>query len=138
MSLPAAPVAPALTVGELMSRRVTTVGLDATAAEIAALMRERRIRHLPVVDADGRLVGLVTHRDLLSRAAAAEGGAGAAGAQRLMSTPVATIHPGADVRRAAETMLERKFGCLPVVSGGRLVGILTESDFVRRLSRSER
>lgn len=52
-----------------------------------------------------------------------------------MSSPVVTVHPEADVRRAAEILLERKLGCLPVVAGGRLVGILTESDFVRRLSR---
>jgi CBS domain-containing protein len=55
-----------------------------------------------------------------------------------MSATAETIGPDTDVRRAAEIMLDRRVGCLPVVEDGRLVGILTESDFVRRLSRRGR
>ncbi|MEO6027095.1 MAG: CBS domain-containing protein [Candidatus Binatia bacterium] len=52
-----------------------------------------------------------------------------------MTTAVVSTTPGATLAEAAKTMLERKIGCLPVVDGGRLVGILTESDFVTLAAR---
>lgn len=133
---PAAPEAPLLTVRDLMSPQVTTVGTATPIEELRELMRDHRIHHLPVLAADGTLLGLVSHRDLL--ACDRDTRPGPLVAARVMSSPAEVIGPDTDVRRAAEIMLDRKYGCLPVVEEGRLVGILTESDFVRRLSHRER
>jgi CBS domain-containing membrane protein len=136
---PAAHEAPLLTVRDLMSRRVTTVGTATPIEELRELMRDHRIHHLPVLADDGTLLGLVSHRDLLAcDRDARPGGGEPLVAARVMSSPAEVIAPDTDVRRAAEIMLDRRYGCLPVVEAGRLVGILTESDFVRRLSHRGR
>ena len=104
------------------------------------LMRAGRIRHLPVVDGEQRLIGLVTHRKLLAawvshgdpgherpRAVARE-----IPVDMLMETDVVTIGPHAAAADAARIIEKRKLGCLPVVDAdGKLVGIVTEADFVR-------
>lgn len=103
------------------------------------LMKVGRIRHLPVVDGQQRLIGLVTHRKLLE----AWVGHGDPAHERpgeiareipvdmLMETNVLTTTPGAPAAEAARVIETRKVGCLPVVDGGKLVGIVTEADFVR-------
>ena len=103
-------------------------------------MRAERIRHLPVLDEDGKLCGIVSQRDMFRGALAQALGYGTAAqgkvlamlrVKEVMTTEVVTIPPDAALAEAARTMLERKIGCLPVLDGGRrLVGILTESDFV--------
>ena len=81
------------------------------------IMRVGRIRHLPVVDGEEHLVGLVTHRTLL----AAWVSHGNPGSERLT-----------DIAREIARILEKhKYGCLPVIDGGKLVGIITEADFLR-------
>jgi CBS domain-containing protein len=104
-------------------------------------MRLGRIRHLPVLDDEGALVGIVSQRDLFRGALARALGYGAHAQQKLLgqllvkevmtNDPVA-VAPDAPLADAARLMLERKIGALPVVENGRLVGILTESDFVKR------
>lgn len=127
--------APRLTVRDLMSPRVTSVGSATPVEELRALMRDQHIHHLPVLADDGTLVGLVSYRDLVACCGRAPGPAEEPlVAARVMSSPAETVDPDTDVRRAAEIMLDRRYGCLPVIEAGRLVGILTESDFVRRLS----
>src|SRR5262249_10411041 len=103
------------------------------------LMKAGRIRHLPVVDGQQHLIGLVTHRRLL----AAWGGQGDPGRERprdiareipvdmLMETKVLTTTPDPPAATAALVIETKKVGCLPVVEGGKLVGIVTEADFVR-------
>ena len=98
------------------------------------LLRLHRIRHLPVVR-DGKLVGLVTHRDLL-RAAVQR--TGAAPSQKplwaadVMVRDVKTVRSDTPTRDAVKQMLDNKYGCLPVVGAdGELIGILTEADMVR-------
>jgi CBS domain-containing protein len=131
--------APPLTVRDLMSPRVFTVGAATPVDELRELMRRHRIHHLPVLGDDGGLLGVVSHRDLLAFEHGEDAGGGEPlVAARVMSAPAETSGPDTDVGRAAEIMLDRRVGCLPVVEDGRLVGILTESDFVRRLSRRGR
>lgn len=132
-----------LLVRDLMTERVLTLEPDDNLATLKDLMDARHVRHVPVVDADGDLVGLVSHRDLL-RCALNERVEIPFSIQRdvlkgmtideIMTTAVETIEPERDIREAAQIMLENKFSCLPVVEGSRLVGILTESDFVRYLA----
>jgi CBS domain-containing membrane protein len=107
------------------------------------LMQLARIRHLPVLDENGRLAGIVSHRDVLEATASpAEGIAPLERQDRLRSIPVArimaahvqAIGPDETLGNAAEQMLRHKIGCLLVVvpppSLGRVIGLITESDLL--------
>lgn len=122
-----------LTIEELMIREVVTLEADAPLAEVDDLLKRNHIRHLPVVQGR-KLVGLVSHRDLL-RALGRQSAAKAPpplSVKDVMAREVETIGPGASAREAIERLLEGRFGCLPVVNAqGDLVGIVTESDFLR-------
>jgi CBS domain-containing protein len=113
-----------------MSRPAVTVRQDAEFQKALALMQEKKLRRLPVVDDDGRLVGIVVERDLLVAAMRYLQSRVEIG--DIMTRNVVTVSPDADLVDVARTMLERKIGGLPVVEDGRLVGIVTESDIFRR------
>jgi CBS domain-containing protein len=121
------------TVGELMTRELVTLKETQNLALADELLRLHRIRHLPVVR-EGKLVGLITHRDLLK--AASQKGADPARqplwAADIMNREVRTVRPEMPLRNAVRVMLDNKFGCLPVVGENSiLLGILTEADLVR-------
>lgn len=121
---------------ELMHVDPVTIQPDASLASAHALMRERDIRHLPVMDG-GTLVGVVTDRDLrlaTSRLAASPLSPDAE-VERVMSRPVHTAHPLDPIESAARAMRELKIGCLPVLDGSRLVGIVTGVDILDALLR---
>jgi CBS domain-containing protein len=127
------------TVGHLMSKGVVALYPDEDLLRAKALMAKERSRHLPVVEGK-RVVGLLTHRDLLRCYAdallEATDGDGAARAKAVragdvMRTAVVTIGPDAPAADAARLMLEHRLGCLPVVEDDELVGILTEHDLLR-------
>jgi acetoin utilization protein AcuB len=124
-------------VRDRMSRRVTTVRPEVRLSEAARLMRARKIRHLPVVDRAGRLVGMVTDRDLrqalFAPAVHAEaedvlGVLEALSVGDIMTRSVVRIRAAASIRDAARLMYERKLGALPVVERERLIGLITETD----------
>ncbi len=126
-----------LLVKDSMTREVVTLSPEDTAKVALALCRERRIRHLPVLE-EGGLVGIVSDRDL--RAAApplGDPGRAAALAEirigGVMARQVVTVAPDDPIEQAANTMRERRIGCLPVVESGELVGILTASDVMDAL-----
>jgi CBS domain-containing protein len=134
-------------VRDLMRAPVATVAPETPAREAVRLLRARRIRHLPVVDQNGRLVGIVTDRDLRQAVfhPAVQARLGSTGeavgdlpVRELMTGAVVTVAPWADLREAARLMHERKIGALPVVEDGRLVGILTETDVLRVLEAALR
>jgi CBS domain-containing membrane protein len=104
------------------------------------LMRLGRIRHLPVVDEDGALVGIVTQRDLFYSGLVKALGYGSHAVtsvlellaiKEVMKTEVVTTTPDTPLADAARVMLAQKIGCLVVLESGKIVGILTESDFVK-------
>jgi len=117
-------------VRDRMSRPAVTVRQDADFQKALALMQEKKLRRLPVVDDDGQLVGIIVERDLLVAAMRYLQSRVEVG--DLMTRNVVTVGPDADLNDVARTMLERKIGGLPVVEHGRLVGIVTESDIFRR------
>jgi acetoin utilization protein AcuB len=133
----------AMRVDDLMTRSIVTVGHDATVVEAWNLMRTRQVRHLPVLDAERRLIGIVTDHDLrqviLERAVAEEPARLGPPLARLrvnevMTWGVVTVPPDADLREAARIMRERKLGGLPVADGGRVVGLLTATDVIEALA----
>jgi WS/DGAT/MGAT family acyltransferase len=130
-------------VGDLMSRHLVTVVADASLADAWTLMERRRSRHRPVVGADGGLVGLLTHRDLLAAAQSRVTFPDEADRLRMlgwarvgdvMETHLCTVTSNAAAADAAARMAALKIGCLPVVDDGRLAGMLTEHDFLRWVS----
>ena len=106
-----------------MSQKVISVEPDHTIAETRTLLHRYRIRQLPVLRKE-RLVGIVTDRDLRGAPASAETVAD------VMTNRPTVISPDASVDEAARQLRARKFGALPVVEGGKLVGILTASDIL--------
>ena len=126
-----------LLVKDSMTQRVVVLSPETTAAEALALCRERRIRHLPVLE-EGRLAGIVSDRDLRS-AAPALGDPGRASVlekirlSEVMTREVVTARPDDPIEEAANRMREKRIGCLPVVEDGTLVGILTSSDVMEAL-----
>jgi len=128
-------------VRDLMTSRVFSVRPDDDLEGLYDLLDEHHIRHVPVVDAEGDLVGLVTQRDLARSALGPQDAVPLSMMQEMlrrrrvreiMATEVESVEPDESLKTAAEMLLENKIGCLPVVEGEHLVGILTESDFVRR------
>ena len=119
------------TVGELMTRsNLVTLTETQNLSKAEELLRLHRIRHLPVVR-NGKLVGLVTHRDLLKAAAQGPSPKPLA-ASDAMVRDVRTVRSDTPTREAVKMMLDNKYGCLPVVGAdGELVGIITEADMVR-------
>jgi CBS domain-containing protein len=134
-----------------MTKAPITIDPEASLETAAAVMREREIRHLPVVDDKGRLIGMITDRDLrgavlapvlaehLSASAQRRlrGLSAAFGSLRVrqaMTWDDVTIGPEASITQAAALMFEGRFGCLPVVERGQLIGIVTERDVLKALA----
>jgi acetoin utilization protein AcuB len=129
-------------VNDVMHADVATVSPGAPLSEAFRLMRQRGIRHLAVVD-DGTLVGIVSDRDLkraLPPSASASSGLApelaALPVERVMTRPVITTGPRVSVEEAGRVMISEKISALPVTEGGRLVGIVTETDVVTLLVRA--
>jgi CBS domain-containing membrane protein len=126
-------------VKEMMTTEVSTLGRTHTLALADDIMALERIRHLPVLE-EGRVVGVVSQRDLFRSALATALGYRQRAHRMLgrtirvnevMSAPAITVSPEAMVKEAARLMIEHKIGCLPVVEGHTLVGIITETDILR-------
>jgi CBS domain-containing protein len=125
-------------VAEVMNTELFTLAEDNTVRDARELMSEHHIRHIPVVNGNNRLLGLVSQRDVLAAADStllvSPGDAAAQEAfvsvASVMTVSVNTIEETANLRGAALYMQKHKIGCLPVVRGENLVGIITDSDFV--------
>jgi CBS domain-containing membrane protein len=134
-----------LKVRDVMTADVTTLKRNDKLTLADDIMRLGRIRHLPVVDDDDQLlVGIVSQRDLFRDALAHALGYGRHAQRKILDTlsvkevmtsDVTTTSPDTSLIEAARILTERKIGCLPVVENRRLVGILTEGDFVALIAR---
>jgi acetoin utilization protein AcuB len=138
-------------VRDVMTKAPVTIDPGAPLGTAVAVMRERALRHLPVVDDAGQLIGVVTDRDLrgavfgpafaehLSAAARARLRSLATTFENIrvrdvMTWGPLTITPDVPVAQAAAIMLTAEVGCLAVVEGARLVGIVTERDALKALA----
>lgn len=126
-------------VADLMTRKLFTIEADTPLENLEAQMKKFRFRHLPVVDGD-ELIGLISHADLLhasssflsERAAERDALIHRVPASRIMHTDLVTVRPTDTLTDAAKVMWEARLGCLPVTSDdGKLLGIITEADFIR-------
>jgi acetoin utilization protein AcuB len=131
-------------VRDVMSVNVATIDQGASCRDAVGQMHRAGIRHLPVVDRERRLVGVVTDRDLRHRLLTSgvfrgvgtvpiESLLAGAPVNSIMSAPATTVSPEQDLDKAAQPMVEKKIGSLPVIDEGRVVGIITETDLLRRI-----
>jgi len=135
----------AILVENVMSTDVFTLGRNDKLSVADDLMKQRRIRHIPVLNSDGELCGILTQRDLFRGILLKSLGYGSRAEQKLLDSlsikdamrdEVLTISPESTLSDAAELMLSNKVGCLPVVDGEQLVGMISEADFVKQFTRS--
>ncbi|WP_319782189.1 CBS domain-containing protein [Oceanisphaera sp. IT1-181] len=122
-------------VSEIMTREIIGLPPSATLSEARTLMQRHHIRHLPVLE-DDQLIGLVSQRDILAaQESSLETGQNGRFLEqhplsKIMIKEVVTVSPKAGIREAALHLQKHKYGCLPVVDKGKVVGIVTDSDFV--------
>jgi len=125
-----------ITVDEIMTSKPFTLPGTATLADAIRVMAEKSIRHIPIVDAEGKLEGLVTRHDVLAaldstlRAKTERRDPATITLAEIMTRDVVTVDGGANLRRAALFLEEHKYSCLPVMNEGRLRGIVTDADLV--------
>ncbi|MGZ4416323.1 MAG: CBS domain-containing protein [Gaiellaceae bacterium] len=142
-------------VEQVMSREVLTVAPETSLKDVAGLLSHHRISGLPVCDANGRVLGVISEADILQKEqgrtpegsglfawlferdneAAAKIAARTAG--EAMTSPAVSIEPGRPLSEAARLMIERSINRLPVVANNELVGIVTRADLVRAFHRSD-
>jgi acetoin utilization protein AcuB len=127
-------------VKERMSRNPITVRLDTPVTEAQALMKREKIHHLPVLDREGRLAGIVAEKDLLYASPSPATTLSIfemtsllakLSVAKVMSENPVTVDENVPLEEAARIMADRNIGGLPVMRGPTLVGIITESDLFR-------
>jgi len=126
-------------VRDIMGRQLVTISAGDRLSTVEDIMTLGHVRHMPVVQA-GQLVGVVSERDLLraSLSVLSEHRDEVRRAfmhmveiERVMSTPPIVVEPDATIEEAALIMAEKKIGCLPVLDGDQLLGLITETDILR-------
>jgi len=123
------------TVGQFMSRDVFTVSPDDLIDLAASVMDWRHIRHVPVEDREGRLIGLVTHRGLLRLMSSGNRDGSLITVREVMIPNPLTVSPSTSSLEAIEIMRKHRIGCLPIVERDQLVGIVTSYDFLEASAR---
>ncbi|MBW8795462.1 MAG: CBS domain-containing protein [Streptomyces sp.] len=140
-------------VSDVMTQTVVSVGRQAPFKELVQLMQDWQVSALPVVEGEGRVVGVVSEADLLRREEARDGGpdrctqprriadpakAGAVTAEALMTSPALTTRPGATLAEAARTMARAQVKRLPVVDElGLLQGVVSRADLLKVFLRGD-
>ncbi|WP_333743421.1 CBS domain-containing protein [Streptomyces ardesiacus] len=141
------------TVSEVMTHTAVAVGLEAPFKDIVALMDQWKVSALPVVEGEGRVIGVVSEADLLPKEEFRDSDpdrftqlrrltdlakAGGLTASDVMTTPAVTVHPDATLAQAARIMAQRKVKRLPVVgAGGLLEGIVSRADLLKVFLRTD-
>lgn len=111
---------------EIMTRSVISIREDATVEDAARLLARNRISGLPVVNADGALVGLITEHDLIAKQGRS--------VADMMSRGVISVSADTDVEQVQHLLTNQRIRRVPVVDHGKVVGILSRSDLVRQIA----
>ncbi|MCC8357797.1 MAG: CBS domain-containing protein [Oscillospiraceae bacterium] len=119
-------------VWDIMTDSIVSVGQQEPVSAAARLMKRHNLGALPVCDDSGHLLGIVTDRDIVTRCVAVDLPAGSTQTGEVMSRGVNTCAAGDDVDAAAQTMRQQQVRRLPVMDGGRLVGMVSLCDLARR------
>jgi len=129
-----------ITVQEMMTANPFTLSRYNSLSDARSLMDEKKIRHIPIVDDEHQLIGLITHRDILSRGTPSQKHADKDELNKIesgiiladiMTTKIISITSNLQITNAAQLIYNKKIGCLPVTNyKNKLVGIITDHDFV--------
>ena len=124
-----------LFVHEIMTKGVVTLPPTSSISDVARLFSERRYRHVPIVSTDGRVIGLISDRDVLKhQATSSSRDRDKEPVSTIMVSEVLVATPDTFIRDVARTMFQEKIGSLPIIDGDNaLVGIVTRSDIMRAL-----
>ncbi|WP_138420644.1 acetoin utilization AcuB family protein [Aquibacillus sediminis] len=125
-------------VSDIMKTNVITLSPEATIAEALKLLNDHHIRHIPIVDQQNKVIGIVSDRDVRDASPSIftnqkESETLHHQIQTIMSHPVVTIHPLDFVEEIAAIFYEEEFACLPVTRENKLIGIVTEKDMLYTL-----
>ncbi len=129
------------TVSKIMATDVVALDRNASLGSAKNIMDRRRLRHFPVVE-NGNVVGVVSQRDVFRASLASMLGYNERtekafldnlSIKGIMSDPPITVTADTRISEAARLMVEKKVGCLPVVDGNRLIGLVTDTDFLKVL-----
>ncbi len=115
---------------DIMTRKVATIRPEASAQEAAQLLDEKRISGAPVVDADGKIIGIITEADIISKV-----NRDGLRVADIMSHNVIAISEETPVSEIAALLTERKIKRVPVVRDGKLVGIVSRADIVHAVAQ---
>jgi len=122
---------------DMMTRNPHTLLRSNSLQDAKNMMAEHDIRHVPVVDTEGKLLGIVTQRDILAvqesvleKETTNESYTLTTPLDKIMAHGLMTVSPKAGLKESAMYMQKHKVGCLPVLDHGKLVGIITDTDFV--------
>jgi CBS domain-containing protein len=115
-----------MNVREIMTTPVVCTKADASVGEVATLLARHRISAVPVTDLDGSVIGLVSEYDLLARDGKV--------ARDVMSPGIISVTEDTDVKEVRFLLIERRIRRVPVLSGQRLVGIVSRSDLIRQMA----
>lgn len=130
-----------MNVSDIMTKDVVTLQEEESLREALALLQRHRIRHVPVVSGT-RLIGIVTDRDLKRATPSLLSGIDREAFDRVldetrvgqvMTRNPYTVTPTMSLKEAARILIDQRFGALPVIEGGRLAGIITETDLLKAL-----
>lgn len=135
---------PAVIARQIMAQKLVTLPETATFDEIYSLLRNKRFRHVPIVDSQGKLRGIISDRDALREAASVGQGTGGSWiaevvqqqktAAEFMTRKVLVASPTTEIRHIAKAMFEERIGAMPIIDDThRLVGLITRSDILRTL-----
>ncbi len=137
---------PQIPIKKFMTANPVTLRSEATLADAYQVMKAHDIRHVPVVDGEGKLAGIFSHTDLLRAYSPRETESGwlyskeeleLLSLRHFMTTDPASLTEERSLSDAARMMMRNKFGCVPIVSkeGGKLVGIITYVDLLREIAK---
>ncbi len=117
-----------------MSTELVTVTIDTPVAVALGLLNKHNIHHLPVLDPERRLVGMLSHSDFLKLN---DRGTGLHTVKEIMTPHIASLEPTDTIRTAANLFMLNKFHALPVQEGEKLIGMLTTLDLIRLIDEEE-
>jgi len=120
----------AMIASDIMTSKVCTIRPEASAQEIAQLLYRERISGAPVVDAEGRIIGIITEADIISKVDREGLSVG-----DIMSHEVISVEEETPVNEIAALLTERKIKRVPVVCDGKLVGIVSRADIVHAVAQ---
>ncbi|MCB4792048.1 MAG: CBS domain-containing protein [Elusimicrobia bacterium] len=118
---------------DIMTKNVITISPDATLADVAELLDAKKITGVPVVDGEGKVIGVITEKDILNFAFQFVTNLHATRVKEAMTVKVVSFTSDTDIDKISECFTKSLFRRVPIIDDGKLVGILSRRDIIRSL-----